>query len=372
MRTFTKLIAAAAMATTAMALTVAPAMADPPKGVKPKATDIVGVGSNTIQNLMDQLSVDYNKSHKTGSRLYSWDALNPVTGLDENIATKKGCAPVLRPNGSGAGVSTLILNAKIGKSYCIDFARSSSPRSSSNPPKAPGGVVFVALAKDAVTYATNTGSKAPTVLTAADLAEIYNCVVTNWDKFPGGKNAPINAQLPQTSSGTRKYFLAQIGVTAPGSCVDATKGESPNNLPEENEGTSKYLQGPDVVYPFSVGAYIAERYHSSGKGKNIFGKDIHGNMLLRALKEAGGKVTQPTVGTGAKTTINPKFDPDFVRTLYDVVRFAKTKDNIPANLEPFFASAKAKVKGWICSNKTAQKDIVAYGFLPTVFCGTGS
>jgi ABC-type phosphate transport system substrate-binding protein len=372
MRLVPKLIAAGAVAACAMALTVAPAMADPPKGVSPKSTDIVGVGSNTIQNLMDQLSVDYNKAFPKLAHLYSWDALNPKTGLDDNIKTKKGCATIVRPNGSGAGLAALILNSKVGKHYCIDFSRSSSPRSSSAPPKAKGGVVFVALAKDAVTYATNAGSNAPNKLSATQLADIYNCTATTWNEVGGKSHAKIDAQLPQTSSGTRKFFLAEIGVTAPGSCVNSAKGESgtvpppDGNFPEENEGTNKFLQGPNVIYPYSIGAWIAEVYHS-GKGKNLFGTDDHGKMELRDLNG-----TAPTVGKGAKTSINPRFTPDFIRTLYDVVRWAKTSDNIPAYLEPLFSSAHAKVKGWICSSKTAQEAIVDYGFLNTPFCGAGS
>jgi ABC-type phosphate transport system substrate-binding protein len=373
MRLFPKLVAVGALAASAIALSVAPAMADPPKGVAPKATDIVGVGSNTIQNLMDQLSVDYNKAFPKGSRFYSWDALNPKTGLDDNIATKKGCSAIVRPNGSGAGLAALILNAKVHGHYCIDFSRSSSPRSSSAPPKAKGGVVFVALAKDAVTYATNAKSNAPNNLTTADLAAIYNCTATTWNQVGGKSHARIDAQLPQTSSGTRKFFLAEIGVTAPGSCVNSAKGESgtvpppDGNYPEENEGTNPFLQGRNVIYPYSVGAWIAEVFHSSGKNKNGFGTDDHGTMTLRNLNG-----TAPTVGKGTKTTINPKFTPDFIRTLYDVVRWANTPNNIPAYLEPFFASAHSKVKGWICASKQAQQAITNYGFLNTPFCGAGS
>ena len=268
MRTFTRLVAGAALAAAATAMTVVPAIADPPKGVTPKATDIVGVGSNTIQALMNQFSVDHNKAFPKGAKLFTWDAVNPKTGLDENIATKKGCAKIVRPNGSGAGVSALILNSKVGKNFCIDFARSSSPRSSSNPPKAKGGVVFVALAKDAVTFAANKTTNVPKNLTTKQLAAIYNCTVTTWNQVGGKSHARINAQLPQTSSGTRKFFLAEIGVVNPGSCVDSSKGENENNFPEENEGTNSFLKGANVIYPYSVGAYIAAVFHSTGKGKN--------------------------------------------------------------------------------------------------------
>src|ERR1017187_5124494 len=109
----------------------------------------------------------------------------------------------MRPNGSGAGVAALILNAKTKNGhFCIDFARSSSPRSPTNPPKAKGGVVFVALAKDAVTYATNTASTAPPNRRRAQLAAIYNCPAPPGNQVGGTSHAKIDAQLPQTSSGT--------------------------------------------------------------------------------------------------------------------------------------------------------------------------
>lgn len=58
---------------------------------------------------------------------------------------------------------------------------------------------------------------------------------------------------------------------------------------------------------------------------------------------------------------------------YDVVRYStSTRDHIPANLEPFFASASARVKGWFCTAKTARSDITDYGFLTTPFCGSVS
>src|SRR5215469_5588359 len=93
MRMLTKLLAAAVVAASATALAMGPALADPINGsgkaVVPREADAVGVGSDTIQNLFDQFSFDYNRTHKTASvKLYSWDALNPKTGLPNNIKTK--------------------------------------------------------------------------------------------------------------------------------------------------------------------------------------------------------------------------------------------------------------------------------------------
>jgi ABC-type phosphate transport system substrate-binding protein len=375
MRTLSKLIATAAVMASATAMAVGPALADPINGsgkpVTPKATDVVGVGSDTIQFLLDQFAFDYNKQHTTGTHLYSWDALNPKTGLTDNIKTKSGCAAIPRPNGSSAGIATLDLNTKDGKNFCVDYARSSRGRASTDPAKGPGGIVFVAIGKDAVTYATNATTNAPANLTTAQLNAIYTCTDTNWSQV-GGKNAPINAQLPQTSSGTRAFFLKAIGVATPGSCVNSTA--------EENEGVDAVLKGPNVIFPFSIGKYIAEKFHSAKctnstctgspachptKTQNKFGCDSHGSMVLRSING-----TKPTTGTGAKTVINAHFSANFVRTVFVVVRFATTPDNIPSYLDKFFGSAKRH--GWVCSNASAKADLTAYGFLATPFCGTGS
>jgi ABC-type phosphate transport system substrate-binding protein len=382
MRMLKKLLATAVVTASATALAVGPALADPinssGKKVTPKETDVVGVGSDTIQFLLDQFSFDYNKAHKTGTHLYSWDALNPKTGGSEQISLKSGCTKILRPNGSSAGITTLAANQKTNdkKHFCADFARSSRARASTDPSRGPGGIQFVALGKDAVTYATNATTNAPANLSTAQLNSIYSCSVTNWNQV-GGKNAPIKAVLPQTSSGTRSFFLTAIGLgtSGPGGCVNST--------PEENEGVDPVLKGPNVIFPFSIGKYIAEKFHSANctnagctatppchpkAGQNRFGCDTHGKMVLHSINH-----TKPTTGTGAKTVINAHFTPAFVRTVFIVVRFsAGTSTHIPKALQKFFNPAHSKVKGWACSNTTAHKDLINYGFLPTPFCGTGS
>ena len=59
MRLTSKLMAACgalALALAVAAVSAGPALADPPAGVIPRAGDVVGVGSDTIQYLLDQLS----------------------------------------------------------------------------------------------------------------------------------------------------------------------------------------------------------------------------------------------------------------------------------------------------------------------------
>ena len=213
------LAAAITAAVTLGTVATAPALADPPAGTTPRDTDVVSAGANTTQYLFDQFAHDYNSAHKGGDPLwYGWDATNPTTGATgDPITTKAFCATIPRPNGSSAGIAALDTNAQPSgnaTNYCIDFARSSRGREATDPPYAPGGLAFVALAGDAVTWAARSatagGTDAPASLTPAQLLAIYECTDTNWDQV-GGKNAPIEAFLPQTSSGTRADFLTALG-----------------------------------------------------------------------------------------------------------------------------------------------------------------
>jgi ABC-type phosphate transport system substrate-binding protein len=369
-----RLVTGLAVFAAVVAMTAVPAVADPPGGAAPGPTAIVGVGSNTIESVFDQFAHDYDSTHPGALQLYSWDAENPSTGaLNQLITFKKGCVAEPRPNGSGAGITALTTNegGTVSGHPCVDFARSSSARSTTNPPYAPGGVAFVALAGDAVTYATVAGSNAPNNLTTAQLNEIYSCTVTNWGQV-GGRNAPILAYLPQTSSGTRSFFLKAIGVSSPGACVS-----DENNLLDENEGTNPLLHSTDAIFPYSVGKYIAQVYHSAAclnssctavhgaicrphGGQNEFGCDNRGSLLLRDING-----TAPTTGSGSSTVINSGFTSAFVRTLFEVVRFsAATADHIPAYLEPLFGA-----NGWVCTSPVAKQDLVNYGFILLPTCG---
>ena len=204
MRMFSKLLAGSAAALAVVALTAGPALADPPGKTVPKPGDVVGVGSDTIEFVMDQFSHNFNATHSTGPKLYSWDALNPKTGaMNDPIVTKSGCKAIPRPDGSSAGITALTTqNATTSGHPCMDFARSSRDRASTDP----STISFVDLAGDAVTYATQPGTHAPSGgLTTAELTAIYECKVTNWSQV-GGTSAPIKAFIPQSSSGTRAWI----------------------------------------------------------------------------------------------------------------------------------------------------------------------
>jgi ABC-type phosphate transport system substrate-binding protein len=389
MRTLMRLVAVAAAAATVTAMAVVPAaMADPPSGVTPKPADIVGVGSDTTENVLDQFSVDFNKGLSASApHLYSYNATNPVTGaIGDTIPLKSGCTGIARPDGSSAGITALVdeEGATTKGHPCLDFARSARNRKSTDPAYAKGGLAFITLAGDAITYATQPGSAAPGNLTTAQLTAIYTCADTNWSQV-GGKDAPIHAFLPQEGSGIRSSFLTAIGVTTPGPCVSwGQTSKNPNGILQENEGISPLLNKdkPDIIFPYAVSKYLAQVYRdakclrakciaeTSGPDtglvckpsatQNEFGCNEHGTLVLNEIN--GTTPTNPWPLTSKTTSahINPKFTPAFTISQYIVVPYSTAKGNvnhIPPYLLPLFGPG-----GFACTNKTAKKDLADYGF----------
>ena len=380
MRKLTKLFAGAATMVAATALvagtvtTASAAPNDPPKGITPQSFDIVGVGSNTTQYVMDQISVDYNKTVKVHNAnhpwFFSWDAVKPGTTstAPTKISTKAGCPVIVRPNGSTAGLKALDQNQFDGKTghYCIDFGRSSGGRSATAPKPGPGGVLYVAFAKDAITWSTRTaahgGTNAPVSLTKAQLQGIFTCKTTNW-KTVGGKAGAIKVYLPQPGSGTLATWEKFMGITTLGSCV--------SQAPEENEGTFAGFNNPNAIAIYSIGAYVAQKYHSAAcnakpkAGQNAFGCNTTGVLGINRISGVN------PITTAKVPTINPGFPAGFFRTVYNIVRWtAKTPDHIYQRLGAFFSSKK--LKGFMCTSPIATKDIANYGFIPTPTCGSTS
>jgi ABC-type phosphate transport system substrate-binding protein len=398
------LLAAGVMVAAGTAL-ASPALADPinshNKPVVPRSYDIVGVGADTDDTLFDQLAWDYDTTHKTHNKthpyIYSFDATPPNHPLQTTslVKTKAGCVKVQRPDGTGAGISQFELPAKTSGHNCIDFARASSLRPSTDPLNlGAGGDIYVALAEDAEVYAVNKGGNAPANLTTADLQAIYGCKATKWGQIPGTSssiaNQPIVALLPPTTAGVTKFWLQKLGLsTSPASCLVGT-GAGKTPVLQQNQGISsqffikkngKTVPNPNVIVPISVGKYIAQAYHSAAYGKkptkkqNKFGHNDVGHLVLGSINGVAA-----TVGKSTSTKINTKLNEtshgiDFLRPIYDVLWYAtssKNNDHIASNLESFFASAHAKVKGWFCSSKAAKAAIVDYGFLTVPTCGFGS
>lgn len=394
MRSISRLLAGGAALVLAAVL-AAPALADPPSGVTPRPGDVVGVGSDTIEYLLDQFSHDYSAAHPhAASLLYSFDETNPDTGaVGDPIQTKAGCADIPRPDGSSAGISAVeadTTDPADPSDYCIDFAGSSRGPLSSDPRCVPGGICFIELVGDALTWASRAaasgGTDAPTSLTVAQLKSIYECKDTNW-KQVGGKNAAIEAFLPQASSGVRTSWLTALGITKPGSCI----GDDDNTL-QDDEGTNPVLDSPEAIVPYSVADYIAQVYHSARcksssctgsppctpeGSQNRFGCDQHGVLTLNEIDGLAPVSPWPLPSPPCPAcAINTKFAPQFQQVAYLVVRYAATSDHVPAYIEPFISSS-----GYLCTGSLAKKTDQAYGFVHlgngksgadvTPGCGTG-
>ena len=353
---FGKLTAAVGVAATALTLTMGPASADPPAGVVPKATDVVSVGSDTIQAYDNGLSAAYNAT-APASKYYSWDATGSTP-----ITPKAGALSIARPNGSSAGIAEL---AAVSHTT-VDVARSSRAPIQGTDPNTD---LFIAFAKDAVGWSGFTSTStvttdSPSTLSVTDLQGIYGtCAITNWNQvtdIPGytGPNAAIKAYLPQSSSGTRKFFLSALGITTPGSCVQAY-------TPEENEGTDAVFNNPAVVYPYSIAHYIGQVYNGKGSGTDEPG-------FLDALRSVKFSSTSTIAQITNKLITTAFANSIFGRNVYHVVRSADWNSAVQGPpLKALFDKSTGTPAGYVCSNPTL---ITSFGFLAlsSTQCGTQS
>src|ERR1700710_2383488 len=105
---FSRTAATVGVASAILAVLAGSALADPPSGTVPAHTDIVGVGSDTSQLVVDQRSTAFNaQTPVPPNKLYSGDAVGSTS-----IVTKTGCTSITRPNGSGAGITNLQANTR--------------------------------------------------------------------------------------------------------------------------------------------------------------------------------------------------------------------------------------------------------------------
>lgn len=180
--------------------------------VTPQAKDVIGAGSDTSQYALNYIADGYKASNgatKTGynatasARLISFDAITINNVTHDQIVLRPGKASVVRPNGSGEGKATLYSSPASD----FNFARSSSALSTA---EVAANLQAVPFAVDGLKLAVaKSGTNAPATISAADMVKIYNGTYTNWSQL-GGANAPIVAYIPQTGSGTRSFFEAQL------------------------------------------------------------------------------------------------------------------------------------------------------------------
>lgn len=359
------LVAAAA---TSLALAT-PASAD----TSARSGDIVIVGSDTAQNAVNFL-VDtapgvtggYNNlgnNHRAlaldatgdanGRAVYDGTCGTPnagtglgtfcdgTTNLTPNLLPgsailRVGTKPVTRPNGSGAGAAALIADASGGTGYdglpagSIQMARMSrlpnSGEESSCAPTSPcGGLHVYQIATDNLAIATRAsafgGTDAPAGLTAAELVGIYQCTTTAWNQIPGnsaGSTATIHPLIPQSGSGTRNFFLADLQAANGGTAI--TLGSCVRTV-EEHDPTGIYADPSpaDAIEPFSTGKIklINGGYFSQGAGYHGSGSLANGAYTSGFLTTLSG--TAPDGGASYNSS----------RGMYIVIRNADLSSTTP-------------------------------------------
>jgi ABC-type phosphate transport system substrate-binding protein len=351
----------------AMTLLGTTAKADPPSGVTPQPTDIVAVGSQSTQALSDQLAADYDTTGPT-YRFYSWDAVNPTTGLPGGtIMTKNDTNCVMtRPNGGLAGLAQLQLQVLTHGGYpCVDIATYDGVPPSGDVT----GLVGVTFGEDLVVYADNAGGNAVNDLTAADLTAIYQCdaklissaypdAPVTWNEVGGTSTDAVAPVLPQAGSDIRADWLASLGLTTPGSCV--INGSFGGQPIEENEGTSAVFTPAgnpagyrDVIVPYSAGDYVGQVYTHANPVSP-------GGLTLGSENGVSPITSGDTLNAGDPTNSDP---------LGDWQHKCKPCGGygIPVSYQNLLGVGDPDT-GWICS-AAAISVVERLGFLPSPSCG---
>jgi hypothetical protein len=275
----TKNVALVAAIASGIGLSMAlPAQAD----YAPAPLDVVGAGSDTVQNIMNFVddglaAASVNGYNKAGNKykVVSLDATGDAndragypaggtTPMKLSVTYRAGTSPQQRANGSGAGIAALLNDTTIGAGETINFVRmsrlpKSTEVSTANGISGWGGLHAIKIATDDLVMAAATTTNA-IPLTAAQLAQVYTCAVTDWHTLdatiPAGNT--IYAEAPQAGSGTGSTFLGDLStanqaagggaITAFGACVHI--GEENDPLAIANlDATNK----PNAIQPMSDG-----------------------------------------------------------------------------------------------------------------------
>jgi len=285
-----------------------------PANAEPVSNGYVLVGSDTLQDSTNAL---INGTRAGGSSIRITSGGNTIGGFDAfgtgAIQTKQGGPFFGRPSGSGAGVNALRASIT-GANYSgnagvpakaitgqVDIARSSSGAGSNA--NANGLLAYVPYARDAVAYAYNGTNTDLAALTTAQLKQIYE---SNTPVVIG--TTTVKPRIPQSTSGTRSFFLSAIGVTTLGSTVNDV-----NNLTPENDAS---ILAADEIIPFSAASWIAQSNGVTGVSTIATGSTV---------KLGSPNGVAPFTGTGTALAANASFynAAPFGRDTYLVVEYAR-------------------------------------------------
>ena len=334
---------------------VTPASAD----YAPVTKDVVGVGSDTLQYLVDfvadgdnagdlgynsignkfklvniDATADANARLSYGPNGVGSGSCAPGTGpasgtgntngthtdspcqQNPTVVLRAGLAPVQRPNGSGAGAKALAGDT----GHLLTYSRASACQ---GPTAGCGNNLSnlfdsITVGQDPLAMLESTTPVSNAVpLSEQQLNLIYSCQATTWnDPRIGGASASADTIIPiipQVGSGTRSTFLADIGITGqPGGCVVTG---------EENDPTAIGAQTSpaDAIEPMSGGRLDLFEGLLSNGGANGTGYFHDPSCSLNTINSATGsapcapanntiKPAVKLVTTGTPSDSNPLFD----------------------------------------------------------------
>ena len=267
--------------------------------LQPRGTDAVGVGSDTVQYVVDFLADGnpagaggYNTTNNA-RRIVSFDATADASGragyqngtsstVPFSAVLRANKKPVTRPNGSGAGISAF--NTDTTVPYQINFVRSSRLPSVAEQTTATtagfGGLHVYRIATDGLQIAVNStagtgaggaggttaNSNAPAGLSCNELVQIYKGTYKTWSDVPSYTGpAPADGIvpiMPQAGSGTQKDFAADLqacnggtAVTLGGNVVTSEEHDPAaiTNIAAHTDINGNPVNKLDAIAPFSTG-----------------------------------------------------------------------------------------------------------------------
>jgi phosphate transport system substrate-binding protein len=265
--------------------------------------------------------------------------------------TAKDYPPLTPPDGSSAGISALIAS---GTTSCVDIARSSRGRSSSDP----ANLRFFAYALDGLSWSRWPGGHQPTNLTQQQLINIYTCnpstglpFASNWSQV-GGTAGTIVKYAPQSGSGTYSFFNSKI---LNGAVIDQNCNSTHlSHFTQEHDNTTI----PAGHKPFAINPFSFAQYTAMANG--VIPNRRNGALL--------GAINGLTPSTSTIRVANPHFLG--TRYIYNVLKATDASTSFNATLR--FAGVTANGPGFLCkSSSTIRARIKLYGDVPLTSAVTG-
>jgi hypothetical protein len=318
----------------------------------PSASDVVGVGSDIVQNSLDFLAdgVDgypgYNAAGNV-NRLANFDAtadangrnafLDPALGLSGNndllnptVTLRGGTSPVTRPNGGSVGLLALTFDGDTenqfqltsgttpalnwGKPQLVDFARSPNlPTNTGTDPAKNNQLAAdknlgtqlhsVRFAIDQQYIAAATTTNAPSYLSPVQIAAIYKGYWTDWRQVPGSPHYESNWSY--TDNGSQDPITGSPNVTnvafphtgsAPSDGFDSSAEPIYAEYPQDGAGVLK-------IFATALTAANGKHIPGAGVGVNFSASAFTSTSTLASTGLATGSSTLHAVQQNDPTTI---------------------------------------------------------------------